>query len=119
MSKITPHPALYEKRNVTNSTTQRFNLKYLKQKKTVGAPYSKKQFKKLLKNYQSFPKESHSYKKLVHTNHHIPLPIIPRVYILIPKHYKLTRTFSTPSHPMLLRKNTIACIASNIEQLNI
>ena len=102
-SKITPHPALYETINVPNSTTQQFTSKPLKQNKSIGAPYSKEQFNRLLTNYQSIPKESHSYDEPVHTHYQLALPRIPGSYIPISKHYKLTRTNSRLSHPILLR----------------
>ena len=95
-SKITPYPTLYETRNV-DSTTQQYTKKTLKQNKYIGTPYSKEQSNKLLKDYQSIPKESHTYKEPVHKHHQLPLPRIPRPYITIPKHYKPTRTFSRAS----------------------
>ena len=73
------------------------------QNKPIDSPYSKEKFNTLLKKYQSIPKQSYSYKQPIQAHHQFSLPRIPRSYIPIPKHYKRTRTFSRPSHPMLLR----------------
>ena len=49
-SKITPHPVLYETRHVPNGIKLQITSINLKQNKSIGSPYSKEQFNKLLKS---------------------------------------------------------------------
>jgi hypothetical protein len=58
-------------------------------------------FNNVLHEYNSIPKHTPRQKAIKHTQ--LPLPRTPASYIPFPKHFKPTRTYKNPVHPMLLR----------------
>jgi hypothetical protein len=58
-------------------------------------------FNNVLDEYASIPK--HNTQQKLKEYKQLPLPRTPASYIPFPKHFKSTRTFTNPIHPMLLR----------------